>query len=199
MTDSNWSRNNTRRFINQSPSSLPIAMPNNRSTTFDSDIEGEAKELFQNVRRKLTFLPDQPMKRGKNIIHGGCTIMFYVLIFNFMLWLESADTMPFVTNATDANATNATNTNATDANATNVGLSTFHDTNGSQVALSSTTGASGLFIKTNTSFDDKIIGNSTCDDCTNEASGLFGVTKTNTSVDDNSTNDLVSKYSGTIG
>jgi len=174
-------------------------MPNNRSTTFDSDIEGGA-ELFQNVRRKLTFLPDQPMKRGKNIIHGGCTIMFYVILcYGWSLQTPGADTMPFVTNATDANATNATDTNATDANATNVGLSTFHDTNGSQVALSSTTGASGLFIKTKTSFDDKIICNSTCDDCTNEASGLFGVTKTNTSVDDNSTNDLVSKYSGTIG
>jgi hypothetical protein len=153
---------------------LPLpTMQNYRTTTFDSD-EGGAEELFPNVTRKLTFPTDQPIKRVQTCsFRSFFTIGFYILLFNFMLWLDPTRGPTEPARQQQQNATQI------DTNVTNVGQESIR----SQIAQQNPHGESGpIFLnKTNTSFD-----NNTCDNCTHET---FVATLAN------STDDFVSKHS----
>jgi len=153
---------------------LPLpTMQNYRTTTFDSD-EGGAEELFPNVTRKLTFPTDQPIKRVQTCsFRSFFTILFYILLFNFMLWLDPTRGPTEPARQQQQNATQI------DTNVTNVGQESIR----SQIAQQNPHGESGpIFLnKTNTSFD-----NNTCDNCTHET---FVATLAN------STDDFVSKHS----
>ena len=151
-------------------------MPNYQTTTFDSD-EGGA--LFPNVSRKLTFPPDQPMKRVQTCsIHTIFTISIYIFLFNFMLWVDPTRDPTEPARQQQQNATQI------DTNVTNVGQESIR----SQIAQRNPRGESGpIFLNnTNTCIDDEISGNTTCDNSTHET---FVATLAN------STDDFVSKHS----